>query len=690
MTDVVLRIHEDRVQLHTTDTDEVEWPLSDELIELARDMTGPTAAEFTGALEFGSSRQQRTDVGLRLHSGLFGAAPDGLWQELQSGASERDPLRVRIDIVCLALTQLPWELMHDRQRALWLNSHVLLRRGRLAVPGENAKESNRKGPLRALLVVCNPRDQHLLADQELAMIGAALAHLPGRVHTEVIDGPSLPELAAEIAHVRPHVLHFIGHGMRAVAGDTGGLHFNAVQPADGNADQQQRATEEAWILGPEEMHHLYDSWTSRLVVFNACRQAHAPAAEFTDLIATCLDRGSSAVVAMQADIESPAAAQFSHALYQDLASARSIDAAITAVRNHLHMAEPNGPAWALPVLQCGVDDPGDVVRMEFGHEEPELTRLNRSWPFGELAMFLGRAKERRTGWWEQHEDTEGPDRLLAITSAQRNSGKTWLAKWCLLTCMLRGEDVTYVDLAAYRGTGDRDEPLTLDWLAVLRALREACTDRRQPDAMRLADFAKFNQVLNLAALGGRKWAERMPSSETDLGHSFDVESDRHAEARKGEIFQAFLNTLRARALARRRPHLLAIDNAQGIIESDFRSALLPLLLRPVQELADEFPLRILAVAPQSWPGFRHLQEFMPGDPVVLSDFQFHDYKRLAREFWERKSHESKVLRSQRFQDFEELVDRMRGNQQSFHVGVYQKVLDTWLEMGGMGGMREAG
>ncbi len=689
MTDVVLRITEDRVHLDTG-TGEFTWALGDELAAVAQGPAGEQAAEFTAALEIRTSSQQRAEIGLRLYRAVFDAAPAGLWAELQDEADEEEPLRVRVDIECAALAQLPWELMRDRRLAWWRNSRVLLRRGRRVGGPANAPQE--KGPLRVLLVVCNPSDLRLLADQELAMIGAALTELPGRVHTEVVDGPSLRELITEVGHVRPHVLHFIGHGMRAVAGDPGGLHFNAAQPdADAPAPAPER---DSWTLGPDQMYHLYDVWKPRLVVLNACRQAGAPAAEFADLIETCLERGSLAVVAMQADIDSPAAAEFSYALYQDLAQTRSIDEAITAARNHLHIEDSDGPAWALPVLQCGVENPRDVVRVEFGHKDPVLTRLNRSRQFAELAMFLGRAKERRTGWWEPPEPTAPPDRLLAITSAREKSGKTWLAKWCLLTCMLRGEDVTYADLADYTGQGDGDAPLTLDWLAVLRALREACTDdKRQPDALHVTEFARFNQVLNLASQGGRRWSEGMPSPVFDLGHSFEVDTDRHAEARRAEIFQAFLSTLRNRAVARRRPHLLAIDSVQRISEPEFVDALLPLLLAPVQDFKGDYPVRILVVAPQNWPGYRHLQKFMAGSPVVLTEFQQPHYKRLAREFWERQRRANKVLRRQKFQDFEVLLDginKLKGTPPSFPVGVYQQILDMWLDKADVDGMEEAG
>lgn len=694
MTDVVLSIRDERMHL-TTDTGSCDWPLGDTLVEIVAEPEGPRAMEFTAALAFGAGRERRTRIGVELYQGMFGAAPQE-WSELQRGASEKEPLRVRIDIQCAALAPLPWELMRGTPagQRLWLNGRVLPRRGRLLEAQDQPRQGSRKGPLRILLVVCNPEDPELLADCELAMIGAALADLPGRVHTEVIDGPSLQQLAAEITHVRPHVLHFIGHGMRAVAGDAGGLYFNArqpVPPGDGTAvPTRARPAREAWTLEPDQAHHLYHGWQPRLVVLNACRQAHAPAAEFGGLVDTFLNRGTSAVVAMQADIESPAAAQFSHALYTGLGRAQSIDAAVTSVRNHLDMADGDGPSWALPVLECGVSDPGEVVALEFGRNEPELSRLSQQWPFEELAMFLGRPHERRIGWWEQCEETSTPARLLAVTSAHSESGKTWVAKWCLLTCMLRGEDVTYVDLADPRIRGNRDDPVAMDWLAVVRAMREACTDPRQPDPMRREDFARFNQALNRAAQGGPAWAQRMPTSPQDRGHRFVVESDRHAEMRKEEIIKAFLGVLRTRALNRRRSHLLALDHAESITESDFRNVLLPLLLTAVQEADGEFPLRLLIVAPQSWPGYRHLAEALPGDPLVLTkNFPFDDRKRLAREFWERKAHQQQVPSHLSYADFERLVHSLPENAQHFPVTVYQKALDLLLLLGS-NEMNEAG
>lgn len=692
MTDVVLSIGGSLVHL-TTDGEKFEWPLGGVLAEIVREPEGSRAQEFTAALAFTAGRETRTNIGVELYRGLFGEAPDS-WTELQSQASENAPLRVRIDIECPALVPLPWELMRvsPTGQRLWLNKHVLLRRGRVLPGHDNATAGSRKGPLRVLLVVCNPEDPELLADCELAMIGAALAHLPGRVHTEVIDGPTLPELAAALAHVRPHVLHFIGHGTPAVIDNAGGLQFNTRPPASRSetAEVPARRVQESWTLDPDRMHHLYDRWSPRLVVLNACRQAHARIAAFESLVDTCLGRGSFAVLAMQADIHSPAAAEFSRALYTRLAEAECIDTAVRGVRGDLDMSDREGPSWALPVLQCGLSDPSEVVPVEFGRLEPELTRLNRCWPFDELAMFLSRAQERRIGWWEQCEETTDSPRLFAVTSAHGRSGKTWLAKWCLLTCMLRGEDVTYVDLTDPR-VADKDEDRdSMDWLNVVRSMRNACTDPRQPDPMPAADFARFHRILNRAARGGPVWAQQHPSSDIDQGHPFDVQSDRHAEKRKRQILAAFLDVLRNRAKQQRRSHVIALDHTEQIAAPDVQNVLLPLLLTAVQEADDEFPLRLLVVAPQQWPGYRHLAEALPGEPIVLRrSFPLGDRKRLAREFWERMAHQQKVPPHLDYADFARLVHALPANAQSFPVTVYQKTLELLLDVD-PGDMREAG
>ncbi|MHC3471424.1 CHAT domain-containing protein [Streptomyces sp. 7R007] len=683
MTDVVLSIDCSEVLLNTGG-EEVRWPLGAVLAEIVRDEDGPTAQRFTTALAFTADRETRRKIGEELYEALLDGAPGG-WAELLEAASEEHPLRVRIDVGCPQLAPLPWELMRAGRagRRLWLDNRVLLRRGRIMEHPARITPVSPQGPLRVLLVVCNPEDPELLADCELAMVGAALADLPGRVHAEVIDGPSLPELVTALTQVRPHVLHFIGHGTPAVVGDRGGLHFNTQPPArrgDGGDTVVPRARK-SWTLDAERAHHLYDKWTPRLVVLNACRQAHARIAAFENLVDTCLGRGSFAVLAMQADIQSPAAAEFSRSLYTRLAQGQSIDEAVRGVRGDLDMSDSEGPSWALPVLQCGLSDPAEVVPVEFGRREPELTRLNRNWPFDELAMFLGRAKERRIGWWEQCDQPGDPVRVFAITSAHRRSGKTWLAKWCLLTCMLRGEDVTYVDLTDPR-IGDKDDDcVSMGWLEVVRSVRNACLDTRQPDPMAEADFVRFHRVLNRAARGGPAWSQQHPTPDCDQGHRFVVESDRHAETRKRQIIDAFLDVLRARAKEQRRSHVIALDQTEQIAESDFRNVLLPLLLSAVQESDDEFPLRVLVVAPQTWSGYRYLAETLPREPVVLTEsFPVDEAPRLAREFWERKSWHRQVPDHLSYDDFKRLVDALPKNRQRFPVTVFHDLLSVLTDM----------
>ncbi|NGN65802.1 CHAT domain-containing protein [Streptomyces sp. A7024] len=696
MTGAVVTITASQVSLrHGGRT--VDWPLGAELAALARGAEGAEGAgEFTRALEPEADSALRRDVGRRLYTGVFGGAPADSWPALVAAAAPENLLRVRLDIEDPVLATLPWELMHDDgQHALWRNGRVLLRRGRArgnpVAPGE--ENGADRGPLRALLVVCNPADHTLLADHELAKIGAALAQLPGRIHTEVVDGPSPTELRAELTAVRPHVLHFIGHGMRAVEGDLPGLDFN-VEPQNGAKDErnEQRRwgapAKGQWTLDRDMLEILLgDGRAPRLVLFNVCRQAGAPAGDFGSLVNVCLEQGVGAAVAMQGDIESPAAVEFSYELYRSLSCAKPIDEIITDVRNHLYLTDPGRPSWALPVLECAVPDPAEVTRQRWGHAEPELSSRNRKWPFDELPMFLGRAKERRTGWWhlcEGAREAAGPaERLLAITSGQPASGKTWQAKWCLLTCMLLGEDVTYADLAAQAGRGDGDDHKTLGWLSVLRSLRNACMDERQPDPMAAADFIRFNQVLNRATRGGPEWSRGVETDGEDQNYPFNPEEGR-ADDRRMAIFQEFLTTLKNRAAARQRPHLLALDHAECVIDSDVGGVLKPLLFDPVRKVAqppEQFPVRILVVASQSWRGFKHLQDVMPVSPVVLGDFPPHEYRRLSREFWERTVVARPALRELNFEAFEEIATALRRDAEGpFPIHVFQKIVNLLLTM----------
>ncbi|WP_419997985.1 CHAT domain-containing protein [Streptomyces boninensis] len=688
MTDVVVTITATQVSLQNGDRT-VDWPLGAELAAVAQDPAGAGAAEFHRALEPEADSGQRRAVGRRLYDAVFGGAPDDSWRALVAAATPENLLRVMVDIQDPVLDTLPWELMHDEgQHALWRNGRVLLRRGRAT----GNQVSAEKGPLRALLVVCNPADHTLLADQELAKIGAALARLPGRIHTEVVNGPSSTDLRAELIAVRPHILHFIGHGMRAVEGDGPGIDFNlepenGAKNGDGNGRPQWGGPPKGqWTLDRDALEILLsDGRAPRLVLFNVCRQTGAPSADFGSLVTACLDQGAGAVVAMQGDIESPAAVEFSYELYRNLSRARPIDKVVTEVRKHLYLTDPARSSWALPVLKCAVPDPDAVTRQIWGHAEPELSSRNRQWPFDELPMFLGRAKERRTGWWHLCEgdspEAGTGERLLAITSEQAGSGKTWQAKWCLLTCMLLGEDVTYCDLAAHAGRGDADDHMTLDWLAVLRALCKACTDPRQPDPMTDADFARFHQMLNRATRGGPEFSRGLEVSDADQNYRFDVEEGR-ADDRHKAIFQEFLSTLKNRAAARQRPHLLALDHAEWIIDSDVGGVLKPLLFDPVRKVPEppeEYPVRMLLVASQSWRGFRHLQDVMPVSPVVLGDFPPHEYLRLTREFWERTIQEKPALRELPYEAFEGVALAARRNREGpFRITLFKMMLELLL------------
>ncbi|AEV82926.1 hypothetical protein ACWT_1907 [Actinoplanes sp. SE50] len=570
-------------------------------------------AHFDGALDRRIPAETRGKLGRELFDAVIREDTARLWNEVDEDGT---PLRLRLRIPP-PLRGLPWELLASGADRLALRRGGTLWRG-----GPPRAGAEVDGPLRVLVVVCNPTDRQVLGDEELAGLTGAAAECPARAHIEIVDGPDRDRLAKEIDRLRPHVLHFIGHGMPRVPGRAAALAFNWV-----TAGRPQGA---GWELASTEVGLMMsDDWTPRLVVVNACRTAADALDQVGGVAEAFLRAGAGAVVAMQADVESPAAATFAGLLYQGIFAGLGLDRAVAAARTELARTTGDTGEWAIPVLTCRTD-PADVVRTGFRRPAEQIAGLTARPEYQMLRNFLDHAPGRRDAWWALDPLTATPPRSLLVVGGRsgnphKPTGKTWFTRFSLLTYFLRGYRVTYVDLGVPLARPDGEHALTKTWLHVLQMMREACTDPGQAEPLPAAAFAGFDALFGTlagepAGWSGERWR-------------FDENRPRAAEQRD-RILDGFRTALAA--AAGDRPHVIALDNAEQVLPESFDSAIYPSLLRPVAAAGGG--LRLMLVGKADWLAARlpGRDQAYWGPVVTIGDFEAPQMMRLARDYCRRR------------------------------------------------------
>ncbi|MGA5454428.1 CHAT domain-containing protein [Streptomyces umbrinus] len=598
--------------------------------------------DLTTVFDRGVGDKEREQAGERLYSALLGGELSERWAELRSGAAAGSPLHVRIDIGPPELRPLPWELLRHRNQWLWRRSELRWRRGGADDPP--SAEPRELGPLRVLVVVCSPPLPHgdrFLAEQELASISGALERSAGRTYLKVLDAPrDVTELGAHIRGLRPHIVHFIGHGMPRPGAGSPVLVLAAAR--DGSEEAELTAE------GVADLANIAD-WKPMLVVLNACHAGKADPVDWIGGMAQAfLDAETRAVVSMQGDIASDAAVAFSTKFYEELGHSHPLDHAVAAARSHLAGLARNSGSWALPVLltRCA---PDQVLGIDCVlPPDSSLDDIDHCKQYVELSRFVGRSDERREAWWAL--DNPVPTRsgkggkerpvLLIGGYSQTNSdktGKTWLTNWCLITWFLRGHHVVSVNL----NTPLRPPPGApdinpharhRDWLSVLRLIRQEATSPEQLCRLPQTAFGTFNAVLNQLT-GAATLPVGEPEPAEDEWKPFDDEIGDPYDKRKEGIFEAFREALSTPTDGR--PLVIALDHAESIMPAAFTDVLYKWLVRPIAYSADS-PLRLIVVAPDPW-----FSQVLPESDshmlgrVSVCDFDSAQFMRLARAYGRR-------------------------------------------------------
>lgn len=268
---------------------------------------------------------------------------------------EERGLRIKLRFETAELAALPWEYLFDARQADYLSrslSTPVVRYIELPHPVDPLLV---KLPLRILGVVVSPTDlEPLDVEHERRLVDDGLAELvkAGRLELAWLEEPTWEGLQRALRLDRWHVFHFIGHGAYDRTAQDGMI---ALADEAGRT-RRMSAGQLGALLGD---HH-----PMRLALLNSCEGARGGSADiFSSTAATIVRRGTPAVVAMQYEITDAAAIQFSRSFYAAIADGLPVDAAVSAARMGIWLAEPKSLEWGTPVLYMRARD-GTLFKVE--------------------------------------------------------------------------------------------------------------------------------------------------------------------------------------------------------------------------------------------------------------------------------------------------------------------------------------
>jgi hypothetical protein len=322
---------------------------------LAPSVLGPRELGGAETPQEASSDLTPEAVGGALFRALF--RDDLLWTFLLSlGRIEGQKdlgLRIRLifdplDPASRQILSLPWELLYRLDtrdflaRSRFTPVVRYLEVPRLTTPLELTSQ------LRILVALANPEGTvGLDLDRECRQMETALGGNP-RIRLEILKSPSLTEVRSALQKFEAHVFHYMGHGSFDPTAGEGSLLFE-------NAQRRPQPVG-AGVLA-EALKGLP---SLRLVFLNACRTAQIsvnPKLDpFSGSASALALAGVPAILAMQLPISDQAALVFSQRLYEMLAQAFPVDAAVAEARLAVHLDAPASYEWATPALYMSVPD----------------------------------------------------------------------------------------------------------------------------------------------------------------------------------------------------------------------------------------------------------------------------------------------------------------------------------------------
>jgi hypothetical protein len=304
-----------------------EFPLDDydftDLVDYLRDLVGRSA--------------DAVELGKRMKELLFPAEVWNLFYASRASMKAQGKgLRIRLRIDPPELSNLPWEYCYeDTMRFFALQRETPMVRY-IAQPF-GAQTLSAPNPMKVLLAIAAPTDQAALSiDEEEARVSQILSLLGDRAELTILRNAT-PERVHGALAAKPHVFHFIGHGVVQENGK-GALAFENI-------------FKQTQLVDADQLMILLGDVGVKVVILNACKTAAADARDAIMGVAPALvQAGIPAVIAMQFNVPDTTALGFTRDLYRFLAAGYPLDAAVTEMRIGAYISSGDKYFWGIPAV----------------------------------------------------------------------------------------------------------------------------------------------------------------------------------------------------------------------------------------------------------------------------------------------------------------------------------------------------